>query len=108
MYAARAAVEEGIVPGGVALVRWISALEKIKADEGETTGVNIVKRALEEPVRQIAQNAGFQGTVAVGRIRESKGDNFGFNADHCDPEGRHPGVVRCMGQEPFFGISLRE
>jgi chaperonin GroEL len=82
MHATRAAVEEGIVPGGgVALVRCIPALEKIKASEDEEVGVNIVKRALEEPVRQIAQNAGFEGAVVVGRIRESKEDNFGFNAE---------------------------
>jgi len=82
MHATRAAVEEGIVPGGgVALLRCIPALEKIKASEDEAIGVNIVKRALEEPVRQIAQNAGFEGAVVVGRIRESKEDNFGFNAE---------------------------
>src|SRR5690349_18515080 len=82
MHATRAAVEEGIVPGGgVALLRCIPALEKIKAEDDEAIGVNIVKRALEEPVRQIAQNAGFEGAVVVGRVRESKDDNFGFNAD---------------------------
>jgi chaperonin GroEL len=82
MHATRAAVEEGIVPGGgVALLRCIPALEKIKAEDDEAIGVNIVKRALEEPVRQIAQNAGFEGAVVVGRIRESKDDNFGFNAE---------------------------
>jgi len=82
MHATRAAVEEGIVPGGgVALLRCIPALEKIKASEDEAIGVNIVKRALEEPVRQIAQNAGFEGAVVVGRIRESKEDHFGFNAE---------------------------
>src|SRR5438309_830474 len=82
MHATRAAVEEGIVPGGgVALLRCIPALEKIKASEDEAIGVNIVKRALEEPVRQIAQNAGFEGAVVVGRIRDSKEDHFGFNAE---------------------------
>jgi chaperonin GroEL len=82
MHATRAAVEEGIVPGGgVALLRCIPAIEKIKVDEDEAIGVNIVKRALEEPVRQIAQNAGFEGAVVVGRIRESKDENFGFNAE---------------------------
>jgi chaperonin GroEL len=82
MHATRAAVEEGIVPGGgVALLRCIPALEKIKVDEDEAIGVNIVKRALEEPVRQIAHNAGFEGAIVVGRIRESKDENFGFNAD---------------------------
>jgi len=82
MHATRAAVEEGIVPGGgVALVRCIAALDKLKLHEDEATGVNIVKRALEEPMRQIALNAGQEGAVIVGRIRESKDDNFGFNAD---------------------------
>ena len=83
MHATRAAIEEGIVPGGgTAFLRCLPALEKLKlqdADEG--TGVNIVKRALEEPMRQIAENAGHEGAVIVGRIRESKDDNFGFNAE---------------------------
>src|SRR6202162_2758573 len=78
----KARVEEGIVPGGgVALVRCISALEKLKLHDDEAIGVNIVKRALEEPMRQIVHNAGNEGAVVVGRIRESKDDNFGFNAD---------------------------
>src|ERR1700685_159920 len=82
MHATRAAVEEGIVPGGgVALVRCIAALEKLKLHDDEQIGVNIVKRALEEPMRQIVHNAGSEGAVVVGRIRESKDDNFGFNAD---------------------------
>src|SRR5277367_997949 len=82
MHATRAAVDEGIVPGGgVALVRCISALEKLKLHDDEAIGVNIVKRALEEPMRQIAHNAGHEGAVIVGRIRESKDDNFGFNAE---------------------------
>jgi chaperonin GroEL len=85
MHATRAAVEEGIVPGGgVALLRCIPALEKIKGDGDEAIGVNIVKRALEEPVRQIAQNAGFEGAVIVGRIRESKDEHFGFNAESAE------------------------
>jgi len=82
MHATRAAVEEGIVPGGgVALVRCIAALEKLKLNGDEAIGVNIVKRALEEPMRQIAHNAGEEGAVIVGRVRESKEDNFGYNAD---------------------------
>src|SRR6202171_4119755 len=82
MHATRAAVEEGIVPGGgTALLRCISAIEKLKLDHDEAIGVNIVKRALEEPLRQIALNAGHEGAVVVGRVRESKDDNFGFNAD---------------------------
>src|ERR1700756_212268 len=85
MHATRAAVEEGIVPGGgVALLRCIPALEKLKVDEDEAIGVNIVKRALEEPLRQIAQNAGVEGAIVVGRIRESKDEHFGYNADTCE------------------------
>jgi chaperonin GroEL len=82
MHATRAAVEEGIVPGGgVALLRCISALEGLKLHDDEAIGVNIVKRALEEPTRQIAQNAGHEGAIIVGRVRASKDDNFGFNAE---------------------------
>jgi len=85
MHATRAAVEEGIVPGGgVALVRCIAALEKLKLHDDEAIGVNIVKRALEEPMRQIAFNAGHEGAVVVGRVRESKEDTFGFNAESGD------------------------
>ena len=82
MHATRAAVEEGIVAGGgTALLRCLPALEKLKLHSDEATGVNIVKRALEEPLRQIAQNAGHEGAVVVGRVRESKDENFGFNAE---------------------------
>ncbi len=82
MHATRAAVEEGIVPGGgVALLRCIPALEKLNLQEDEAIGVNIVKRALEEPTRQIAQNAGHEGAIIVGRVRDSKDENFGFNAE---------------------------
>jgi len=82
MHATRAAVEEGIVPGGgAALLRALPALEKIKADGDEHVGVGIVKRALEEPARQIALNAGFEGAVVIGKIRDSKDEHFGFNAD---------------------------
>jgi chaperonin GroEL len=82
MHATRAAVEEGIVPGGgAALLRALPALEKIKAEGDEHVGVGIVKRALEEPARQIALNAGFEGAVVIGKIRDSKDDHFGFNAD---------------------------
>jgi chaperonin GroEL len=85
MHATRAAVEEGIVPGGgVALVRCIGPLEKLKLADDEAIGVNIVKRALEEPMRQIALNAGHEGAVVVGRVRESKDENWGFNADTGD------------------------
>jgi chaperonin GroEL len=82
MHATRAAVEEGIVPGGgVALLRCIPALEKLMLEDDEAIGVNIVKRALEEPTRQIVQNAGHEGAIIVGRVRDSKDDNFGFNAE---------------------------
>ena len=83
MHATKAAAEEGIVSGGgVAYIRAQAALENMKLeDEDEQIGVNIVKRALEEPVRQIAQNAGHEGAIIVGKIRDSKETNFGFNAD---------------------------
>jgi chaperonin GroEL len=82
MHATRAAVEEGIVPGGgTALLRCLNAIDKLKLHDDEAVGVGIVKRALEEPARQIALNAGFEGAVVIGKIRESKDDNFGFNAD---------------------------
>ncbi|HEX5964503.1 MAG TPA: chaperonin GroEL [Pyrinomonadaceae bacterium] len=87
MHATRAAVEEGIVPGGgVALVRAAKALEKFiisedgEGDPDEQIGVNIVRRALEEPLRQIVQNAGKEGAVVVERIRTEKNENIGFNA----------------------------
>jgi len=83
MHATRAAVEEGIVAGGgVTLVRAGKALEKFTADgdSDEQIGVGIVKRALEEPLRQIVQNAGREGAVIVERIRGEKNENFGFNA----------------------------
>ena len=79
--ATRAAVEEGIIAGGgVALIRAIKVLEKIKGEnEDQNTGVQIIKRALEEPVRQIAENAGVEGSIVVQRIKEGKKD-FGYNA----------------------------
>jgi chaperonin GroEL len=85
MHATRAAVEEGIVPGGgVALVRAAKILEKFDVtkdgDTDEQIGVNIVRRALEEPLRQIVQNSGKEGAVVVERVRSDKNDNFGFNA----------------------------
>jgi chaperonin GroEL len=82
MHATRAAVEEGIVSGGgTALLRCLPALEKLKLHDDEAIGVNIVKRALEEPIRQIAQNAGHEGALVVGRVCESKDEHFGFNAE---------------------------
>jgi chaperonin GroEL len=82
MHATRAAVEEGIVPGGgAALLRALPTLEKVKAEGDELVGVGIVKRALEEPARQIAHNAGYEGAVVIGKIRDSRDEHFGFNAD---------------------------
>src|SRR5690348_10708759 len=82
MHATRAAVEEGIVPGGgSALLRCIAAVEKLKLHDDEAVGAGIVRRALEEPSRQIALNAGHEGAVVIGRIRDSKEENFGFNAE---------------------------
>jgi chaperonin GroEL len=84
MHATRAAVEEGIVAGGgVALVRASKVLDDFKTeaeDSDEQIGVTIVKRALEEPLRQIAQNAGMEGAVIVGKVRENDSPNYGFNA----------------------------
>ncbi|MBZ5574721.1 MAG: chaperonin GroEL [Acidobacteriia bacterium] len=81
MHATRAAVEEGIVPGGgVALVRCINALDKLKVDGDEQIGVNIVKKALQEPLRQIAENAGEEGAIVLGKVNDSKDNNYGYNA----------------------------
>jgi chaperonin GroEL len=80
MHATKAAVEEGIVPGGgVALLRCQRAMEGLKVDGDEKVGAEIVKRALEEPLRQIASNAGFEGAVIVAKVRDMKTDE-GFNA----------------------------
>jgi chaperonin GroEL len=81
LHATRAAVEEGIVAGGgVAFIRAIEALEGMKgSNEDETTGIAIVKRAIEEPLRQICQNAGIEGSIVVQKVKEGKGD-FGYNA----------------------------
>jgi chaperonin GroEL len=81
LHATRAAVEEGIVAGGgVALIRAQSALERIRGTEDEKIGVDIVRRALEEPIRMIAQNAGAEGSIVVAKVKESKDKNFGYNA----------------------------
>ena len=81
LHATRAAVEEGIVAGGgVALIRAQSALERIRGTEDEKIGVEIVRRALEEPIRMIAQNAGAEGSIVVAKVKESKDKNFGYNA----------------------------
>ena len=81
MHATKAAVEEGIVPGGgVALLRGARALEKLELSGDQQIGVNILKRALEEPTRWIAHNAGFEGAIVVQRVRDAKSDVHGFNA----------------------------
>ena len=82
LHATRAAVEEGIVPGGgVALLRCQKSLEKLRgADEDERIGINIVRRALEEPIRIIVQNAGAEGAIVVGKVKESTKLNYGYNA----------------------------
>jgi chaperonin GroEL len=82
LHATRAAVEEGIVPGGgVALLRAVPALSKIKVeDPDEQVGIDIVRRALEEPLRIIASNAGVEGSIVVEKVKTSKEKNFGFNA----------------------------
>ncbi len=80
LHATRAAVEEGVVAGGgVALVRTLPALEKLKLDGEQQLGVNMIKRALEEPLRWIAQNTGYDGSIVVEKVKNEKG-NFGFNA----------------------------
>jgi chaperonin GroEL len=82
MHATKAAVEEGIVPGGgVALVRCIPALEKLKGDGDEQIGINIVTRALEEPLRMIVANAGHEGAVVVAKVKSNNNQNYGFNAE---------------------------
>jgi chaperonin GroEL len=81
LHATRAAVEEGIVPGGgVAFLRAQPALDRIKGTDDEKVGVAIVRRALEEPIRMIAQNAGVEGSIVVAKVKASKEKNFGYNA----------------------------
>ncbi len=76
----KAAVEEGIVPGGgVALIRCLPALDKVQAEGDEAVGVHIVRRALEEPLRQLAENAGMEGSLVVERVKEAKEKNFGLD-----------------------------
>jgi chaperonin GroEL len=81
LHATRAAVEEGVVPGGgVALVRCLDKVSKLKGDnEEQDMGINIARRAMEEPLRQIVENAGAEGSVVLDKIRQGKG-SFGFNA----------------------------
>src|SRR5215469_5777624 len=81
LHATRAAVEEGIVPGGgVALLRSAAVLDTLKTDGDERIGVDIIRRACEEPVRQIVGNAGYEGAIVIEKIRANKDHNFGFNA----------------------------
>jgi chaperonin GroEL len=81
LHATRAAVEEGIVPGGgVALLRASIALEKLKLEGDEQFGVNIVRRACEEPVRQIVLNGGVEGAIVVEKIKSQDNRNYGYNA----------------------------
>ncbi len=94
LHATRAAVEEGIVPGGgVAFIRAVEALEKLKgSNEDETTGIAIVKRALEEPLRQIVENSGIEGSIVVQKVKEGKAD-FGFNARNDEYENLYKAGV---------------
>lgn len=94
LHATRAAVEEGIVAGGgVAYIRAIAALDKLKGDnDDETTGMAIIKRALEEPLRQIVENAGIEGSIVVQKVREGK-DDFGYNARTDKYENMHAAGV---------------
>jgi chaperonin GroEL len=81
LHATRAAVEEGIVPGGgVALLRAGEALKNIKGDGDEQIGVDIIRKATEEPLRQISGNAGFEGAIVIEKVRSNGEKNFGFNA----------------------------
>jgi chaperonin GroEL len=81
LHATRAAVEEGIVPGGgVALLRAGKVLEHLKGDGDEQIGINIIRRATEEPLRQIAGNAGFEGAIVIEKVRQNDNSSFGFNA----------------------------
>jgi len=94
LHATRAAVEEGIVPGGgVAYIRAINVLEKMTgSNDDETTGIAIIKRALEEPLRQIVENAGIEGSIVVQKVREGK-DDFGYNARTDKYEGLYAAGV---------------
>ncbi|HVO17756.1 MAG TPA: chaperonin GroEL [Anaeromyxobacter sp.] len=81
LHATRAAVEEGIVPGGgVAYLRCLKTLDKVDVTEGERSGLDLVRRALEEPLRQIVENGGWEGSIIVNKVKESSELNFGFNA----------------------------
>jgi len=95
MHATKAAVEEGIVPGGgVALLRAVKALNKVKLEGDQQIGVNLVKRAIEDPMRWIANNAGVEGSIVVQKVLESKDEEWGFNAQEERYENLvHAGVI---------------
>jgi chaperonin GroEL len=81
MHATRAAVEEGIVPGGgVAYLRCLKTLEQVEVTEGEKAGLQLVRRALEEPLRQIVENGGWEGSIIVDKVKSSTEQDYGFNA----------------------------
>lgn len=102
LHATRAAVEEGIVPGGgVALLRTIEKLEELKLKDDEKIGVDIVKRALEEPVRQIAENAGIEGVVAVQKVKAEK-SAFGYNAE----KGEYGDLIKAGIIDPVKVVRL--
>jgi len=88
LHACRAAVEEGILPGGgVAVLRAVKALDKVKATGDEKTGVDIVRRALVAPIKQIAENSGLDGSIVAAKVMESSDVNFGYDAlagKYCD------------------------
>ena len=105
MHATRAAVEEGIVPGGgVALLRSIPAVDKaVKSlEEDERIGGNIVRRTLEEPIRQIAKNSGHEGAIVAERVRAEKSPNFGFNAQ----TGEYEDLVKAGVLDPTKVVRL--
>ncbi len=99
MHATRAAVEEGIVPGGgVALIRAEKAIDALKFDNADQkTGAAIIRRAIEEPLRQIVQNAGLEGSVVVNKVKEGK-DAFGYNAKDRHLRRPHQGWRHRPGQ----------
>jgi chaperonin GroEL len=81
LHATRAAVEEGVVPGGgVAYLRCLKTLQEVDVTEGEKSGIALVRRAIEEPLRQIVENGGWEGSIIVNKVKESREQNFGFNA----------------------------
>ena len=102
MHATRAAVEEGIVPGeGVAYLRCLHALEKLEVSGGEKFGVDLVRRALEEPLRWIVANGGWEGSIVVNKMREGAAA-FGFNAE----SGQYEDLLKAGGDRPHQGDAL--